>query len=272
VQLSVPGAAPVLGSWSPEEPGATGELTTSWFALPAPGRRTDAPLVVAAAGPLGGGNELALEFAAGERLLRRVDLAEAPAVTATADPSGAAAEGRGWRDLRIDLTDLPAEVDRARLVAEDRNLSPEGWLAVTPPRVPRLTPLTELVGDAPGFLDWPVAFPHPCLRPFDVSNGVAELPQYRVLADPQQRAVGDTWSSPPAGGPQAWVNELARQRVVPTYLEGEWGRDWGQLRLLQPYVPQATGPDVVVGQRRVWGLEDPGPIGAPPAGRPTDAR
>lgn len=272
VQLSVPGAAPVLGSWRPEEPDATGELRTSWFALPAPERRAVAPLVVAAAGPLGDGNELALEFAAGERLLRRVDLARVPAVTATADPSGSAAEGRGWRDLRVDLTALPAEVDRVRLVAEDRNLSPEGWLAITPPRVPRLTPLTTLVGDAPGFLDWPVAFPHPCLRPFDITNGVAEPPAYRILADPQQRANGDTWSAPPAGGPQAWINELARQRVVPTYLEREWGRDWGQLRLLQPYVPQATGPDVVVAQRTVWGLEDPGPIGPPPAGRPVDAR
>ncbi|HVL84643.1 MAG TPA: hypothetical protein VM367_10235 [Pseudonocardia sp.] len=32
------------------------------------------------------------------------------------------------------------------------------------PRVPRLVALTDIVGDAPGLLDWPAAFPHPRRR------------------------------------------------------------------------------------------------------------
>jgi arabinosyltransferase C len=129
-----------------------------------------------------------------------------------------------------------------------------------------------VVGGSSGYLDWPVSFEHPCLRPFDIVDGVAELPGYRMLADPQQREVGDNWSLPPTGGPLAWISVAAEQRVVPTYLAGEWGRDWGQLRMLAPYAPNAGRPDVSRGTTEMWGWQDPGPIGDPPAGRPAGAR
>jgi arabinosyltransferase C len=168
--------------------------------------------------------------------------------------------------VRFDLGGRPA-ADLVRLVAEDRTLTPDGWVAVGPPRVPHLTPLLDVTNDAPGYLDWPVAFPHPCLRPFPIHDGVAEVPGYRLLADPQQRGVGEDWSAAPTGGPLAWVTVVARQRVVPTYLEGQWGRDWGQLRLLEPYDPAARPANLQTGRALVWGWSAAAPIGDPPAGR-----
>jgi arabinosyltransferase C len=93
-----------------------------------------------------------------------------------------------------------------------------------------------------------------------------------LLADPQQRANGGDWSSASAGGPLAWIRVVGRQRVVPLYLQGQWDRDPGQLRLLLPWSPATGAPDVVTGSEERWGWEDQGPTGAPPAGRPTPVR
>ena len=43
------------------------------------------------------------------------------------------------------------------------------------------------------------------LRPFAVVDGVAQVPEYRVLAGEQLRELGDVWSAAPAGRPLAWL-------------------------------------------------------------------
>lgn len=269
-----PAVGPVFSSYR-SGTGNTGDLTGGWYALPPEAQRGEAPLVVGVAGELGNGTGVAIELGrstgAGIEVLEEVDASAGAAVSASADPSGGAVRGRGWRDIRWDVSETPG-ADRVRVVAADRTLTRSGWVAVSGPRVPRLTPMLEVTDGRPGYLDWPVALPHPCLRTFDVRDGVAEVPAYRVLADPQQRGVGDEWSAPPAGGPLAWLTLVAKQRVVPTYLEGDWGRDWGQLRLVEPYVPGAAGPDVRSRTELRWGWSDPGPIGEPPAGVPVDVR
>jgi arabinosyltransferase C len=78
--------------------------------------------------------------------------------------------------------------------------------------------------------------------------------------------VGENWSAPPSGGPLAWLTVVARQRVVPTYLDGQWGRDWGQLRLVEPYAPAARPAELQTGRELVWGWSQAAPIGAPPPG------
>ncbi|WP_214365695.1 arabinosyltransferase domain-containing protein [Pseudonocardia sp. H11422] len=271
-----PALGQVLGSYRPEG-GTTASLQSEWYALPDEARRGDAPLIVAIAGRLGDGSELTLEFgrADGERVetIDRISPDGSAAVASTADPDGVAASGRGWRDLRLDLAGRDAgEADRVRVLAEDRSLNPEGWLAVAPPRVPRLTPLTDIAAAQPGMLDWPTTFPNPCLRPFAVTDGIAEVPAFRLLADPQQRGVGETWSSASAGGPLAWIPEATRQRVVPLYLDGQWDRDPGQFRLLTPWMPDGAAPEIVTGTRERWGWQQDGPMGDPPAGRPSIAR
>jgi arabinosyltransferase C len=276
--VTAPGpVGPVLSSYR-RDAGATGDLQTSWYTLPGSTLRGEVPLVLGVAGQVGDGTSVGIELGRstpqGVEVVDRLGVGAGAPISAAADPFGAAVGGRGWRDVRFDLGDRPeaAGADRVRVVAEDRALLPEGWVAVTPPRVPRLTPMLDLIGDQPGFLDWPVPLPHPCLRQFEISDGIAEMPRYRMLADPQQRAVGDMWSAPPSGGPLAWITVVAEQRVLPTYLEGDWGRDWGQLRLITPYAPTAASPEVRTGNETRWGWTEAGPIGEPPAGRPTQFR
>ena len=91
----------------------------------------------------------------------------------------------------------------ARIVADDPNLSPDQWFAFTPPRVPVLQTLQQLIGSqTPVLMDIATAANFPCQRPFSEHLGVAELPQYRILPDLKQTAVSSNlWeaSSRPAG-------------------------------------------------------------------------
>jgi arabinosyltransferase C len=260
----------VMGSWSPDDQ-HTGELRTAWYGLPAAAKDGSAPLVLGVAGQVGSGTSLALEFLRGGQIVDTEEPSGSDgAVTATADPLGTASTGRGWRDVRLDLAGTEAATaDAVRVVATDQALGQKGWIAVAEPRVPRLTPLTTLVGDSPGYLDWPTAFPSPCLRPYGIHRGVAETPTYRILADTQQREVGDNWGWPSTGGPQGWIDPLARQRLLPTYLQGAWDFDWGQLRMLEPYAPGGA-PDVTPGTRTMWGWEQVGTIGDAPEDPPPD--
>ncbi|EUA19140.1 mycobacterial cell wall arabinan synthesis family protein [Mycobacterium xenopi 4042] len=73
---------------------------------------------------------------------------------------------------------------RVRVVATDDDLAPQHWIAVTPPRMPRLRTLQDVVGSRdPVLLDWLVGLAFPCQRPFDHRNGVIEAPKWRILPD-----------------------------------------------------------------------------------------
>ncbi len=269
----------VLSSYRPGT-GATGTLRTGWYVLPASVLRGEAPLVLGVGGQIGNGNSVTVQFGragpGGVTPTAETGVDGATnTVSATPDPSGTSASppNGSWRDVRLDLTPQAAQgPDRVRVSVTDKALSEDGWIAVTPPRVPRLTPLLDLVRGSQGYLDWPIPFVHPCLASFDINRGVANVPSYRVLADPQQRQVGDDWSSAPTAGPLSWIPLVARQRVVPTYLTGDWGRDWGQLRLTEPYQPDAGRPDEIRGETQVWGWQNAGPIGDPPTGKISTTR
>ncbi|MET0190081.1 MAG: arabinosyltransferase domain-containing protein [Pseudonocardia sediminis] len=261
-----PLGGPVVGSYS-TSPNAVGDYRSGWYSLPEAARNGSAPLVLGIAGSVGLGNELTLEFARGSQPVGEISPPGAGGtVSTTADPSGTSAGGRAWRDVRLDLANTPgATADRVRVVATDRGTGPNSWLAVAQPRVPVLTPMTQLVGDEPGFLDYTVAFPSPCLKRFDVNAGIAQVPTYRFLGDTQLRAVGDSWSFPSAGGPLGWLSQVAAQRVLPTYLPGAWDFDAGQFRVVEPYAADAARPDVVRGTRTMWGWSAVGQAGPPPS-------
>ncbi len=246
------GAAPAVGSYRPD--GGTGEFRSGWFTLPAD---RGAPLTVALAGQTAGGVEVSVEFGRGDE-----NGTEALDTVRLAD--GRDGEP-GWRDLR---TPVPEGADVVRLLAEDRAVAPADWIAVTAPRIPDLATLTDTVGDDPVLVDWPVGFVNPCVEPFAVIDGVAEVPAYRLLADEQLRELGDTWSAAPAGGPLTWLELLGRQVPVPAFLDGEPGRDWGELRRIDLYEPDAGRPDRVTGSATHWGWYSPGPQGEPPPGVP----
>ena len=265
-----PQGGPVMGSYS-SAPNAVGEYRSGWYGLPAAARSGAAPLVLGIAGTAGEGNELTMQFArsvpgGGEQIVDEIDPAgSAGAVTTVADPDGGAADTRAWRDVRLDLAGRPAaDADRVRVLATDGGTPPNTWIAVAQPRVPILTPMTRLVANRPGYIDWPAAFTSPCLRRYGTNAGIAEFPAYRLLADPQQRGPGDGQGSVSAGGTLSWMDQVATQRFVPTYLPGAWDFDWGQFRLVEPYASGVAPADVTIGSRTMWGWQQATTIGPPP--------
>jgi len=244
---------PIWSSFSPDSPG-TGNLRTTWYALPVAARQGRAPVVISVAGKLSPTTPLVAEFAyRTERGFRVVDQI----------PIGgrATAGGPGWRDYRLGLTGRAAGADAVRLIATDADVTDEGWLAFSAPRVPVLSSLTDLVAPTPPvFLDWPVGFVHPCVRPFAIRDGIAEVPQYRLLPNKMLADDSKTWSSAEAGGPIGWLQILATQQEVPTYLKENWDTDWGKLMVIQPRVPDAEAPTLTTGSAVRPGWWSPGPL------------
>ncbi len=250
-----PDTTPVLGSYR-RGPQVAAELTSAWYQLPA--RSPNRPLLVmAAAGRIGGG-DLRIEYGRPGRVgpagptdfevmgsMSPIDIGPAPA----------------WRNLRIPLESIPAEAEVVRVVAADGNLDPDQWLAVTPPRNPRLRTLDEVVGHTdPVLVDWVVALAFPCQRPFVHNGGVAEIPRYRILADRESSSAANWWQSAGGGGPLLWTTQTVEAITVPTYLDHDWSRDWGSLQRFEPLDPQASPAELVRGSELRWGWTTPGPM------------
>lgn len=250
-----PDTTPVLGSYR-RGPQVAAELTSAWYQLPT--RSPNRPLLVmAAAGRIGNG-DLRIEYGRPGRVgatgptdfevmgsLTPTDIGPAPA----------------WRNLRIPLEDIPAEAEVVRVVATDSNLDPDYWLAVTPPRNPRLRTLDEVVGhEDPVLIDWVVALAFPCQRPFVHNGGVAEIPRYRILADRESSTAANWWQSAGGGGPLLWTTQTVDPVTVPTYLDHDWSRDWGSLQRFEPLDPDATPAELLRGSQVRWGWTTPGPM------------
>ncbi|HXT45967.1 MAG TPA: arabinosyltransferase domain-containing protein [Pseudonocardiaceae bacterium] len=244
---------PIWSSFNPDSAG-TGNVRTTWYALPVAARQGRAPVVVSVAGKLSATTPLFAEFA--RRTERGFQI-----IDQTAIGGRATANAPGWRDYRLGVGGRAAGADAVRLIAIDADVTDEGWLAFSAPRVPVLSSLTDLVAPTPPvFLDWPVGFVHPCVRPFGIRNGIAELPQYRLLPDEVLTDYSKTWSSRDAGGPIGWLQILATQHEVPTYLKENWDTDWGKLMVIQPRVPDAAGPTLKTGTAVRTGWWSPGPL------------
>ncbi|MEV6222310.1 arabinosyltransferase domain-containing protein [Nocardia fluminea] len=143
-----------------------------------------------------------------------------------------------WRNLRVPIDALPGGVNAVRLVAADNDITGKQWLAVTPPRLPKLSTLDSVVGrTAPVLLDWHVGLAFPCQRPFEHHDGVAEAPQWRILPDRVGSDASNAWQDDIGGGPLGWTNLLLKAETVPTYLDRDLGRDWGSLERFTPYQP-----------------------------------
>jgi hypothetical protein len=98
------------------------------------------------------------------------------------------------------------------------------------------------------------------VRPFEIRNGIAEIPQYRLLADERLANYSKTWSSRDAGGPIGWLHLLATEREVPSYLKENWETDWGKLMVFRPRVPDAEAPTLRTGTEVRSGWWSPGPL------------
>ncbi|WP_280387272.1 arabinosyltransferase domain-containing protein [Nocardia wallacei] len=257
-----PATTPVLGSYH-EGSQAPAALTSGWYRLPGAGDPARGPiLTVAVAGRIRSVDADGVEHPG-----QRVELEYG-----TTRPDGGVVS-RGsvvpidigpspmWRNLRVPLDRLPGDADVVRLVAEDKDLGKDQWLAVTPPRVPRTTTLNALLGTrTPVLLDWEVGMNFPCQNHAPTHAGVATLPEYRILPDRNGATITNMWQGHDGGGPLGWTQLLFTARVVPAYLNDDWDRDWGSLEQFVPLVPDARPAAVGIDHVRRWGTWTPGHI------------
>jgi arabinosyltransferase A len=261
-----PKTTPVMGSFN--ENTLAAKATSAWYQLPP--RTPDRPLVtVAAAGAIWWYNEDG-SFNYGQSLklqwgVHRPDgsyqaLNEVQPIDIFAQ--------RAWRNLRFPLTSAPPEANVARIVADDPNLSEDQWFGFTPPRVPVLQTASQFLGSqTPVLMDIATAANFPCQRPFAEHLGVAELPEYRIMPNFKQIVVSSNqWQAAADGGPFLFIQALLRTESIPTYLNGDWYRDWGSLERYLRVVPGNEAPNAVIekGSTRVFGWSRGGPIRALP--------
>jgi arabinosyltransferase A len=261
-----PARTPVMGSYGENSLAAT--ATSAWYQLPP--RTGDRPLVVVSAagaiwsykedGTFTYGQSLKLQWGVARPDGTTQPLAEVQPIDIGPEPA--------WRNLRFPLTWAPPEANVARIVAYDPNLSSDEWFAFTPPRVPVLQTLQQLIGSkTPVLMDIATAANFPCQRPFSEHLGVAELPQYRILPDHKQTAASSNmWQASETGGPFLFTQAMLRTSTVSTYLRGDWYRDWGSVEQYYRLVPADQAPDAVVEQGviKVRGWSRQGPIRALP--------
>ncbi len=249
-----PAPTPVLGSWRAgvQQPA---RLRSAWYRLPprdSVGGDTAPLLVISAAGRFDQ-DEVTIQWATDQQ----AGQGKAGGSMGFADIGPVP----GWRNLRAPLSAIPSDATLVRVVAVDEDLAPEHWIAVTPPRIPRLRTLQQEVGSTdPVLLDWLVGLAFPCQRPFGHSNGVTEVPKWRILPD----RFGADSNSPVmdniGGGPLGISELLFRAATVPTYLRDDWFRDWGALQRLTLYYPAAAPARLELGTATRSGLWSPAPL------------
>ena len=249
-----PARTPVMGSWrsGTQQPAL---LRSAWYRLPAnwsQSGESDQLLVVATAGRFDPG-EVVVQWATDEQ-------------AADDEPSGGigfadVGAAPAWRNLRAPMAAIPRDATQVRLVATDDDLNPQHWIAVTPPRIPQLRTLQDVVGSQePVLLDWLVGLAFPCQRPFSHQNGVVEVPKWRILPDRFGAEANSPVMDNLGGGPLGITELLARATTVPTYLRDDWFRDWGALQQLTPYYPNAQPARLDLGSATRSGLWSPAPL------------
>ena len=249
-----PARTPVLGSWRSGVQ-QQARLRSTWYRLPPRANNADdsAPLLVVSAAGRFDQDEVTVQWATD----RQAAEGKAGGSLGLADIGPAPA----WRNLRAPLSAIPAEATLIRVVAVDDDLAPQHWIAVTPPRIPELSTLQQVVGSQdPVLLDWLVGLAFPCQRPFGHTDGVTEVPTWRILPD----RFGTESNSPVMDNIGGWplgISELLfRATTVPSYLKDDWFRDWGSLQRLTLYSPDATPARLELGTATRSGLWSPAPL------------
>lgn len=239
---------PVIGSYQSGPFQGTSRTTTSWYSLPEQGENR--PLITIAAAGRFTSSDLTIE-AGTEQNGQVTSLGTVPFIDIGPEPT--------WRNLRVPISSLPEGTTTIRLRAVDSNPDPSRWMAFTAPRVPVLEPMQSVVGDAPVLPDWGVAFYVPCMHQFNEYAGVVtETPEYRILPDRPLAAVSRLWQGADGGGPLGFTDLYLNADTIPTYLNHDWGRDWGALEKFNLRVPDSQPAQVEYGTATRSGLWDGG--------------
>ncbi|OBI44945.1 arabinosyltransferase domain-containing protein [Mycobacterium colombiense] len=245
-----PARTPVLGSWRSGIQ-VPAHLRSSWYRLPA--RDKAGPLLVVSAAGRFDPREVQVQWATDDQ-------------AAGGHPGGSfqfsdVGASPAWRNLRLPMSAIPSSATQIRLVADDEDLAPQHWIALTPPRTPQLRTLQDVVGSAdPVFLDWLVGLAFPCQRPFGHQNGVDETPRWRILPDRFGAEANSPVMDNNGGGPLGVTELLVKATTMATYLKDDWSRDWGSLQRLTPYYPDAEPAHLLLGTATRSGLWGPAPL------------
>jgi arabinosyltransferase C len=248
-----PARTAVLGSWR-SGPQVPSQLRSAWYKLPDKAQRDQSGplLVVSAAGRFNPG-EVQVQWATDQQ-------------AADNKPGGAmgfadVGASPAWRNLRAPLDAVPRNATQIRVMVSDDDLAPQHWIAVTPPRIPRLSTLQDVVGSTqPVMLDWLVGLAFPCQRPFGHLNGVVEVPNWRILPDRFGAEANSPVMDHNGGGPLGVTELLLRANTVSSYLKDDWSRDWGALQQLTPYYPTEQPARLDLGSATRSGLWSPAPL------------
>lgn len=245
-----PARTPVLGSWRSGIQ-VPAHLRSSWYRLPA--RDKAGPLLVVSAAGRFDPREVQVQWATDDQ-------------AAGGHPGGSfqfadVGASPAWRNLRLPMSAIPSSATQIRLIADDEDLAPQHWIALTAPRTPQLRTLQDVVGSKdPVFLDWLVGLAFPCQRPFGHQNGVDETPRWRILPDRFGAEANSPVMDNNGGGPLGVTELLAKATTMATYLKDDWSRDWGSLQRLSPYYPDAVPAHLLLGTATRSGLWGPAPL------------
>ncbi len=257
-----PGRVPVAGSYT-TGPQQQSRLTSAWYQLPK--ADNGHPLVVVTTAGKIAGNSVLHHYTSGQNVLLEYGR---PGPGGDVLPAGRLVpydlygeQPKAWRNLRFPRSQIPADAVAVRVVAEDLSLTPDDWIAVTPPRVPDLRSLQEYVGSTqPVLLDWAVGLAFPCQRPMLHVNGVTEIPKFRITPDYSAKKMDtDSWEDGKNGGLLGITDLLLRAHVMATYLSRDWARDWGSLRRFDTLV-DAPPAHLDLGTATRFGWWSPGQI------------
>jgi arabinosyltransferase C len=140
---------------------------------------------------------------------------------------------RYWRAIGVGPADIPAGADRVRVEAVDGTADPNGWLAVTGPRLRRVMGLAQYLHQhRPYLVAWPVAFLFPCLKDsVTVSDGLAQAPAGILEAPDQYAGLSSVTTDPASGGDFAALRTLGHLGEETNQLAGHPGADWGNVLL-----------------------------------------
>lgn len=283
--FGLPRDVPMLGTYRADNQ-VSAHLVSNWYRLPA--QRDDSPLLVLTIAGSLPADTVQLEWTT-DPLAAPGAAAHTTTIGATSTAGATATPGSSykvagtltpmdpgptpsWRNLRVRRPhDLPADATAVRLVVHDTSLATDKWIAITPPRVPQLHTLNQVVGTTdPVLIDWSVGLAFPCQRPFNHRNGIAEQPKWRILPNGPNVESANAWEDRFGGGPLGWTDLLYYAENVPTYLNHDWMQDWGALQRFIPRDPNALPATVTVTHKDVNGLYTPGTMrDTPPAPKRT---
>ncbi len=242
---SLPGADPddladvapqdgrVWSTWRPEGGGGPAVVAnTPWLELSSFSEQ-DA-LAVTIAGEFDAGTGVVMEYA------RIGDGAPTPVEELPVDIGGENSSGEPeWRQFVLGAAiHLPRGADVVRLRVEDLEFSDEGWIAVTDPYRIEGRTVSELVGDEPVALDWPIGFNMPCIEPPVVADGMVQPVRWLVQSD-TYAAVPELTHVDSRGGSYATAETVADETEYVGFMPGVYPfEEWGVLVRLEPELPE----------------------------------